>query len=87
MAAGDIYTIAGSAKGPGTAATAARPGWPARVVIGTVSVDRAGNLVFADTGDNAVRVVATKTGTYYGQAMTVRGHLHRGRRRHGRVRR
>jgi trimeric autotransporter adhesin len=32
-------------------------------------VDAAGNLVIIDQGDNRVRVVAARTGTFYGQAM------------------
>jgi len=36
-----------------------------------VAADSAGNLVFAD-GDKRVRVVAAKTGTFYGKAMTAR---------------
>ncbi len=35
-----------------------------------VTLDGAGNLVFTDTGNNRVRVVAASTGTFYGQAMT-----------------
>ena len=33
--------------------------------------DSTGNLVFADTNNNRVRVVAGSSGTFYGQAMTV----------------
>ena len=69
MTAGDIYTIAGSGghgdsgnRGP---AIAARLTWPAGV-----TVDAAGNLVIADTGNSRIRVVAGATGTFYGQAMT-----------------
>lgn len=36
-----------------------------------MAADSAGNLVFAD-GDKRVRVVAAKTGTFYGKAMTAR---------------
>ena len=35
-----------------------------------MTTDGAGNLVIADTGNNRVRVVAARTGTFYGQAMT-----------------
>ena len=34
-----------------------------------MAVDSAGNLLIADTSNNRVRVVAVKTGTFYGQAM------------------
>jgi hypothetical protein len=37
-----------------------------------VTIDKAGNLVLADRSDNAVRVVAIKTGMFYGRAMTAR---------------
>jgi len=65
MHAGQIYTIAGdgsSGLGDGGPATSAEVS-PAGVVL-----DTAGNLVIADAG--RVRVVAAKTGTFYGQAMT-----------------
>src|SRR5262249_50307985 len=35
-----------------------------------IAVDTAGNLVVADTGNNAIRVVAAADGSYYGQPMT-----------------
>jgi hypothetical protein len=69
MTAGDIYTIAGTGihgfsgdGGPATAAKLYAPRGPA--------LDGAGNLVFADAGNNRIRVVAASTGTFYGQAMT-----------------
>jgi len=69
MTAGDIYTVAGDGghgysgdAGPATAAELARPDG--------VTVDAAGNLVIADTSNYRVRVVAARTGTFYGQAMT-----------------
>jgi len=69
MTAGDIYTVAGSGRagdagdaGPATAALLNRPG--------AVAVDAAGNLVMADTGNSQIRVVAERTGTFYGQPMT-----------------
>jgi len=40
-----------------------------------VVVDHQGNLVIGDGGDNRVRVVAARTGTFYGQAMTA-GHIY-----------
>jgi hypothetical protein len=69
MTAGDIYTVAGNGtrgfSGDGGPATSAELGGP-----GTVAIDAAGNLVIPDTANSRVRVVATHTGTFYGQAMT-----------------
>ncbi len=69
MTAGDIYTVAGTGdagySGDGGPATAAELDNP-----DGVAVDRAGNLVIGDTYNNRVRVVAARTGTFYGQAMT-----------------
>ena len=69
MTMGDIYTIAGDGtrgfSGDGGPATAASLDDPA-----DVTVDHAGNLVIDDEGNNRERVVATATGTLYGQAMT-----------------
>ena len=69
MTDGDIYTIAGTGakgfSGDGAPATSAELNSP-----GGLTVDAAGNLVFADTGNNRIRVVAASTGTFYGQAMT-----------------
>jgi hypothetical protein len=69
MTAGHIYTVAGigsaSYSGDGGPATKAQLGQP-----GGVTVDRAGNWVIADTGNNRIRVVAAATGTFYGRPMT-----------------
>ncbi len=69
MTAGDIYTVAGNGtsgfSGDGGPATSAELGYPT-----AVSVDAAGNLLIADSGNNRVRAVAATTGTFYGQAMT-----------------
>ena len=35
-----------------------------------MAADATGNLLIADTGNNRVRVVAHKTGTFYGTSMT-----------------
>jgi hypothetical protein len=74
MTAGDIYTVAGTGiggyTGEGRLATASKLDVPA-----AVAVDGAGNLVISDSGNARVRVVAIKTGTYYGQAMTAK-HLY-----------
>jgi hypothetical protein len=69
MTAGDIYTVAGNGtlgfSGDGGPATAADLGSP-----GQTAVDGAGNLVIADNVNDRVRVVASSTGIFYGQAMT-----------------
>ena len=86
MTAGDIYTVAGvgerpAGQGNGGPATNAWLG-PS---IGSVRPDRAGNLVIADLGEHdpnqfvvgpSVRVVAARTGTFYGRAMTAH-HIYR----------
>jgi hypothetical protein len=68
MTAGDIYTLAGTGtgrfSGDGGPATAAALNHPA-----TVTIDRSFNLVIADSASNRIRVVAHRTGTFYGQPM------------------
>ena len=67
MRAGDIYTIAGGGDsglgdgGPGSSAELSNP-WG-------VAVDAAGNVLIADTSDSRIRVVAARSGTFYGQQM------------------
>jgi len=66
MTAGDIYTVAGAGTGgDGGPAITAGLNQP-----GGVALDAAGNVVIADSGDRRVRVIAVKTGTFYGQPMT-----------------
>ena len=69
MATGHIYTVAGDGTagftGDGGPATSAELDFPDRV-----TVDPTGNLVISDGFNNRVRVVAAKTGTFYGKAMT-----------------
>src|SRR5579859_2182048 len=70
MTAGHLYVIAGTGtagfSGDGGPATAAQLSQP-----NDVGVDPAtGNVLIADTGNGAVRVLAGATGTFYGQAMT-----------------
>ncbi len=80
MTAGDIYTVAGNGTTPGFGAGYSGDGRPAITGQLTfphgVAVDGAGNLVIADNGNNAVRVVAAGTGTFYGKAMTA-GHIYK----------
>ena len=74
MAAGHIYTVAGDGTGgftgDGGPATSAELSAPA-----AVTVDTAGNLVIADSGNARVRVVAARTGTFYAMAMKA-GHIY-----------
>ena len=69
MTAGDVYTVAGDGvngySGDGGPATRAEFSYP-----GAIAVDGAGSLVVADTQNMRIRVVAARTGTFYGQAMT-----------------
>ena len=69
MTAGDIYTVAGNGgigfSGDGVPATHAKLADPSLTIV-----DGAGNLVIADDSNNRVRVVAARTGRFYGQAMT-----------------
>ena len=69
MTQGDIYTVAGSNSygysGDGGPATSAEMG-----ELFGVSTDASGNLVISDSYNDAVRVVAAASGTFYGQSMT-----------------
>jgi RHS repeat-associated protein len=71
MTAGDVYTIAGSASGvagdsgDGGPATSALLNSPM-----AVAVDAAGDLYFAEYGNNRVQEVAAASGTQRGVAMT-----------------
>ena len=67
MTAGDIYTVAGGGHhlGDGGPAIAGQLNTPQ-----SVTTDAVGNLVIADAFHDRIRVVAEKTGTFYGQAMT-----------------
>jgi hypothetical protein len=74
MTRGDIYTIVGTGRqgfsGDTGAATRARLSNP----LG-VAVDPAGNVLIADSGNRRVRVVAARSGTFYGRKMA-RGHIY-----------
>jgi RHS repeat-associated protein len=69
MTADHIYTIAGTGtwgySGDGGAATSAEISW-----LEDVTTDAAGDLLIADTYNNAVQFVPAVSGTYFGQAMT-----------------
>jgi hypothetical protein len=68
MRAGRIYTIAGDGGrgfgGDGGPALRAKLFYP-----GAVAVDNAGNVVFADAGNGRIRVIAARSGTFYGVRM------------------
>jgi sugar lactone lactonase YvrE len=69
MTAGDIYTIAGN----GTAGFAGDGGPALGAELDDpfgLALDGQGNVLMADFMNNRIRVVATSTGTFYGQAMT-----------------
>ena len=74
MTAGHTYPVAGNGtpgfSGDGGPATRARVNGPEGVAL-----DAAGNLVIADTWNNRIRVVAARSGTCYGRAMTA-GHIY-----------
>jgi hypothetical protein len=74
MTAGHIYTVAGDGTagytGDGGPATSAELFGPTGVAL-----DPAGNVVFSDSHNQRIRVVAAKTGTFYGLAMTA-GHIY-----------
>jgi hypothetical protein len=69
MTVGDVYIIAGNGNadytGDGGPATAAALDEPEGIAI-----DSSGNLVFADDSNDVIRVVAEKTGKFYGKKMT-----------------
>ena len=70
MTAGDIYTIAGDGLTAGSTDDGI-PALQAKLEIDAVTTDPNGNVVLADeTGQSRLRVVATSSGTFYGQAMT-----------------
>jgi hypothetical protein len=68
MTAGRVYTVAGTGipgrTGDGGPAVKAKLSGP-----DGVTVDAAGNLVFADLSNHRVQVVAERTGTFYGLPM------------------
>jgi hypothetical protein len=68
MTLGDIYTIAGTGtqgfSGDGGPATAAQLNTPLRV-----TVDAAGNVLICDSFNQRIRVLAVKSGSFYGRAM------------------
>jgi hypothetical protein len=69
MTAGRTYRIAGAGKGfsgDGGSALKAK-----LFVPNGAAVDHNGNVVIVDQGNNRIRVIAARTGTFYGQKMTV----------------
>jgi hypothetical protein len=68
MKAGDIYTVAGTGHGYHSSGDGG-PAATARIDAEFVAVDGAGNLVFTDGNTSRIRVVAVRSGTFYGIAM------------------
>src|SRR6266700_460768 len=68
MKAGDIYTVAGTGK-PGPSADGT-PALAADIWPSALTTDSAGNLIFYDASVNKIRVIAARTGTFYGVPMT-----------------
>jgi hypothetical protein len=69
MTAGDIYTVAGNGA-DGFAGDGGRAANAELYAPEEVAVDKAGNLLVADTYNQRIRVVAASSGTFYGKAMT-----------------
>jgi sugar lactone lactonase YvrE len=74
MTARHIYTVAGTGvagfsgdDGLATRATLNRPGG--------VTVDKAGNILVSDAGNGRIRVIANRTGRFYGRNM-ITGHIY-----------
>jgi len=70
MTAGHVYTIGGGGSsgypaGDGGPATSAKLTEPAGV-----AVDASGNVIFDDSGDSAIRLIAATSGSFYGQQVT-----------------
>jgi hypothetical protein len=66
---GQIATLAG-AGAPGYAGDAGAAAFALLRAPGGLAVDVAGNVLIADTGNHAVRVVAASSGGFYGMPMT-----------------
>lgn len=68
MTAGDIYTVAGNGtsgySGDGGAGTSAQLNFP-----DALAVDGPGNLVVADSSNNVIRVLASRSANFYGVDM------------------
>jgi hypothetical protein len=69
MTAGDIYTVAGN--GTRDSSGNGGPALKAEFSSASVTVYGAGNMLIPDFNGNQIRVVADKTGTFYGRKMTV----------------
>ncbi len=68
MRAHDVYLVAGStcgASGDGARASHAQLAFP-----GDVAVDRAGDIIVADTGNHRIRMVAAAAGSRFGSSLT-----------------
>lgn len=72
MTAGKLYTVAGDGKNgfSGDNGPARRATFNLSSSGTTVAFDPSGNLVVADAGNSRVRLVAVRSGRFYGQNMT-----------------
>ncbi|HUC56868.1 MAG TPA: hypothetical protein VMA95_05665 [Streptosporangiaceae bacterium] len=71
MRPGRLYSVAGSPEGIGGFSGDGGPATKALLGDGDmVAVDGTGNLVIADGSNNRIRVVAERSGTFYGVKMT-----------------
>jgi hypothetical protein len=72
MTKGHIYPIAGNGERDtgGTGVGDGGPASEAKLSAADVAVDAHGNLVVTDLGGQRIRVVADRTGSFYGQSMT-----------------
>ncbi len=68
MTAGDIYTVAGTGSGYRSSGDGG-PATKANLYAEFVAVDSAGNLVFTDGNSGKIRVVAQRSGTFFGVTM------------------
>ncbi len=77
MTKGHIYTIAGSGARDtgGTWVGDGGSAVKAKLSAADVAVDALGNLVVTDAGGHRIRVVAKRTGRFYGRPMTA-GHIY-----------
>ena len=71
VTADDIYLAGGNSAGSASESSYSGAAYNAELnVPSSVRTDAAGDVIVADTADNAIRVVPENSGTFYGQTMT-----------------